>query len=114
MPSVKESVTEQLGSIGPNVREKVVTLLVDAEVEKRTNAVVSVVKKLDDAVLALRKVSKPDVETFNADGTVASATFSKPRLDEMKKTQETIAKLEKALDEAFDKSDFQKVFDLSK
>lgn len=114
MPSVKEAVTEQLGSIGPSVREKVVTLLVDAEVEKRTTAVVAVVRKLDEANAALRKVNRADMETFNEDGSVATATFTKQRLDEIKKTKETIAKLEKALDEAFEKSDFQKVFELSK
>ena len=114
MPSVKESVTEQLGAVGPSVREKVVTLLVDAEIEKRTNAVVAVVRKLDEANAALKKINRPDTETYNEDGSVASASFTKQRLDEVKKTKETIAKLEKALDEAFDKSDFQKVFELSK
>jgi DNA-binding transcriptional regulator GbsR (MarR family) len=114
MPSVKESVTEQLGNIGPSVREKVVTLLVDAEVEKRTNAVVAVVRKLDEANAALKKINRADNETFNEDGSVATATFTKTRLDDIKKNKEIIAKLEKALDEAFEKSDFQKVFDLSK
>ena len=114
MTTVKETVTERLGNVGPTVRESVVTLLVNAEVDRRTTAVVTVVKKLYEATAALKKINRADVETFNEDGTVASAAFSKPRLEDIKKSKETIAKLEKALEEAFDKSDFQKVFDLTK
>ena len=114
MPSVKEVVTERLGSVGPVVRDKVINILVETEVEKRTTAVVNVVRKLDEAVVALRKVNKPDIETFNADGSVASAQFSKTRLDDIKKAKEVVEKLEAALENAFEKSDFTKVFELGK
>lgn len=114
MPSVKEVVTERLGSVGPVVRDKVIDILVDAEVEKRTTAVVNVVRKLDEAVVALRKINKPDNETFNEDGSVATTSFSKARLDDIKKTKEIVSKLEAALELAFDKSDFTKVFELGK
>jgi hypothetical protein len=112
--TVKQLVTDRLGAIGPVVQSKVVDLLVDQEVERRVKAVSVLVAKLDELNGNLKKIDRADVETFNQDGSPATATFTKARLEEIKKAKEQIAKIEKALDMAFENNDFQKVFDLAK
>jgi hypothetical protein len=113
-PTVKQLVTQRLAeNAGGVVREKVVTLMVEEEIEKRTVAVVAVVKKLDEATKALKKVNVPDNEQFDVDGKVVSATYSKTKLDDIKKAKELLAKLTKALDLALEQNNFDKVFELA-
>lgn len=110
--SIKEAVAEKLASNGNTVREAVVELLAEEETQKRVTAAVSAVKKLTDIQKEQKKINKADVETFNADGSVASSQYTKGRLDEIKKLNEQISKVEAALTEAFDNNNFQKLFDL--
>ena len=115
MVTVRTLVAERLGdTVGVTVRDRVVDVLVEEELTKRSNATVAVVRKLDEAVAALRKVDRPDTETFNSDGTPASQTYSKARLDEIKKAKELVDKLSNALDKAFENNDFSKVLELGK
>jgi len=113
MSTIKEVVTEKLGAVGPAVREQVIVNLVASETDRRTQASLTVVKKLDEANASLKKINRADNETFNEDGSVATATFTKSRLEEIKKLKETIQKLETALETAFEKSDFTKLFELA-
>lgn len=113
MSTVKELVTERLGTIGSTVREKVVAQLVETEVQKRTEAVVFVVKRLDESNEQLKKINRGDLVTYNEDGSVASTGWSKGRVDEIKKIKESIQKLENALELAFEKNDFQKIMEFT-
>lgn len=114
MTTVKQLVTDRLGGVGPTVREKVVDLMVDQEIDRRVKAVSALVTKLDEINTNLKKIDRADVETFNQDGTVATSSFTKARLEEIKKAKEQATKIEKALDQAFENNDFQKVFELAK
>jgi hypothetical protein len=111
-PSVKETVVNRLARTGLAVRDAVIDILVKEETEKRVVAATKAVNKLSELEKELKKLSKPDVETFNVDMSPATSSFSKSRVEEIKKVREQIAKVEKALTEAFENNDFQKLLDL--
>lgn len=110
---LKVLVAEKLASAGPSVKEKVLTNLFDKELDRRTAAVMKIVDKLDAFEKDLKKKEKGDIETFDAKGKALPAVFSKQRNEELKKLRENITKHEKALELAFDKSDFSKVLELA-
>lgn len=110
-------IANTLAAQAASVREMVKTKLVEAEQKARADAVLAVVEKLTAANKALFKM-KPDVVSYNADGTTAGEGYSQAKLDERKKALEEIAKLEKALAAAIApaegaKHDFSKVKELA-
>lgn len=105
MPTINEQVAEKLAEISPTVESKVVDLMVDKEVSRRVELITQGLGKLSDWEREGRKLSKPDVETFNEDGSQASAVFSKSHLDALTKHNERVAKLTRALDKAIDAGD---------
>lgn len=108
--SLQEHIAEQIAKCAPQVEGEVVTAIVDREVKKRSTAVVQCLDKLSKLEGELRRV-KPDSVAFNADGTVASALFTKPALEARDKLVQRIDKVKKAIDKAFDKKpDFSDVY----
>lgn len=105
MPSINEQVAEKLAGISPTVSGKVVDLLVDKEVNRRVELITQGLGKLSEMERETRKLSKPDVETFNTDLTPATPQFSKARVDEIGKQRQKVEKLTKALDKAIDDGD---------
>lgn len=114
MNEIRAKVVEQLATANGTVREKVIDHLYQEELAKRTAATLKVVGKLEDAEKEFRKLEKPDVETYAADNTVASASFSKERNEARKKNREEAAKLEAALKAALEENKFDKVLELGK
>ena len=123
--NVKEAVKQQVTGLLAEVADKVKSSapevfgrLRDSMVEKEVAIRVS---KLDAAFASrlemqqsLRKIDRPDQETYNADGTVATATYTKARLEEIKKVKEVLAKLETAMEKALSEGDFAKLKDFAK
>lgn len=90
------------------LRAALVTSLADQELEVRGKALMSVYDEIVKTKAEIKKV-KPDHETYNLDGTTASATYSKAKVEEVKKLNDKLAKLEKAFSLAVDQNDFSKV-----
>lgn len=69
-----------------------------------------VISDLDDAKKAANRV-RPDAVTYDGEGRILSEAFTKAKLEEHKKAQELIVKLETALNEALDETvpNFEKV-----
>jgi hypothetical protein len=114
MSSINEAVAEKLANISPVVNEKVVDLLVDKEVNRRVELITQGLAKLNEAERETRKLSKPNAETFNADGSVATTAFTKDALDALNKHNEKTEKLRKALDKAVDSGDIGDLTNLVK
>jgi len=111
MASIKELVSERVGSLGPAVQEGVVTVLVEQEKEKRVKAVLGAMNLISDTQKELKKV-KPD-QTFDATNKLVGETFSKTNMEAKKKLEEKIAKVEAALVLATsDTPDFKKLFEV--
>jgi F0F1-type ATP synthase beta subunit len=98
MATLKEDVAAKIAGLGPEVQSGVVEVLVEQVRKKRIDAVLTALNLKDEKEKELKKI-KP-VQTFNADSTVASETFSKADNDNRKKLTETVTKIEKALNEA--------------
>jgi len=98
MATLKEAVAEKIAGLGPEVQAGVVDVLVEQVKKKRMDAILTGLNLKDEKEKELKKI-KP-VQTFNADSTVASETFSKADNDNRKKLTEALAKIEKALNEA--------------
>jgi hypothetical protein len=110
MATLKETVAERIAGLGPAVQEGVVSVLVEQVKKKRTDAILTALNLKDEKEKELKKI-KP-TQTFNADNSVASETFSKADNDNRKKLTESLAKIEKALNEALDpeKPNYENLF----
>ena len=66
------------------VQETYITKLVQKEVEQRVDLLDKAMQKRFSCLTELNKVNRPDVETFDADGKLASGTYTKERLKAIK------------------------------
>ena len=105
---VAENLTKQ-GS--QKVVDTVVDVLVQKEVTRRADALTAALKLHDDARKELLKF-KADVVNYNEDGSVASSTWSKAKLDEKKKTTEKMEKIERSIVKATEKDDWSDLYNL--
>lgn len=113
MSNINTAVADRLANIAPVVSEKVINHLVEKEVNRRADAVILALSTIDKLTSDLKKF-KPDIVSYNGDGTEASANWSKPKLDEKNKVESTIAKLNKAVEKALTENDFGDLFNLTK
>lgn len=102
--SIHEAVAEQVSKIAPVVKERVVNLLVEKEVNRRTELISQGLTRLSELDKENRKLSKPDHVTYSGDGT-KSEVFSKDQFEQREKLHEKIDKLEKAIAKAIDNGD---------
>jgi predicted transcriptional regulator len=107
--NVRAQVAQTLADVGKEqVRAAVVAKLVQDEVQSRTELVLKNLNDLSRLRNDLKKI-KPDQQSFDAQGKIVSETYSKSKLDELNKTNEQIAKLEKGLELALEKDDYSKL-----
>lgn len=110
--SVHAKVAEQISAINPKVEDKVVGVLVDRELTKRSDALVMVLDALAKLENDLKKL-KPDMEMYSPeDGSLAASAFSKIKNEEKKKLNEKITKYTNAINKALDKGDYGDVYNL--
>lgn len=86
----------------------VIENLAGKEIESRVNKTLAAVDALRLARQTLKKI-KPDLESFDGEGKLVAATFSKAKHEERKKLQEKIEQLDGALTEVFEKQNFEKL-----
>lgn len=110
MSTLKETVAEKIAALGPQVHEAVASALADQVKEKRVKAVLTALNLKEEKEKELKKI-KPE-QTFDAEGKVVSEFYTKPNFEARKKVVETVAKIEKALNEALDpeKPNYENLF----
>ncbi len=96
---IRNKVTTLLSNSSAMVQTNVVNHLVEIELKKRADLVLDGLKKLDEANEGLKKI-KPDMTTFNGDGTKKDESYSQNKINELKKAKEKAANIEKALEQA--------------
>jgi transcription termination factor NusB len=112
--AVKSDVAALLANSGGTVREIVVKQLAQAEINKRTESVMKVLTKIDDKHNELKKLQRQGAVSFNASGQpIGEPSFTKDQVEQIKKANEHIEKLQKALDTAFTTSDFSKLHEVA-
>lgn len=106
---IKNQVAELLADAATGcekVKDIVIQKLYDAELQRRVDAAIRCVSQLEEIERDLKKISKPDVETYNADGSVANTSYSKEKVEQIKNKTKEKEKLEQALMQALEKNDF--------
>ena len=107
-------VAERVKNTGTRVYEKLRDSMVECEVVNRVGLLEKALGQRTAMLAELRKLEKPDVETFDMDGKVTSSSWSKQRTEELKKKREQLQRLESAIDAALGENDFQKLKDVTK
>lgn len=112
--TIMDKVSDSLSNVSEDVNKRVVDVLVERDKEKRVNAIVAGLNKIDELTKKSFSLNKGDQVSYNEDGTVASATFSKERLVEKNKNKEILEKWTSAVDKAISKGDMSKLYDMVK
>jgi hypothetical protein len=107
-------VADRVKESGPQVYARLRDAMVEREISSRADLMEKAFQRREQLQLDFRKVNKPDNETFNADGTTANASYSKPRLEEIKKAREVLEKLESAMEKALVGNDFKALKEVCK
>jgi hypothetical protein len=95
-------------------RGKFLHVLADRESEKRVSALVIGFDNIQKLENEYRKLNRPDdVRYHDAEGTQASSTFSKGRIDELKRLKERIEKYDRAFNEAVAHGKFDELWKLN-
>lgn len=102
-------VASRIKESGPQVYARLRDAMVEKEIASRVDLLDKAFQKRFQLLTDLRKVDRPDQETYNADGSVATASYTKPRLEEIRKAKEALAKHENALEKALASNDFSKL-----
>ncbi len=112
--TLRERVNERIASATVEVQNQ----FVDAEAKKETASRVTALSEacavMDKLYKELQKIDRPDVVNVDREGKpVGEGVFTKKRADQIKKTEEILAKWEAALGAAWD-GDFKKLRELLK
>jgi hypothetical protein len=102
-------VADKIKGSGEAVRARLVDAMVEKELASRVECLDKAFQRRFELLTNLRKIERPDTETYNADGTVASASYTKARIEEIKKAKEALEKHENALEKALSTNDFSKL-----
>lgn len=98
--SIAAKVAAKVKSLGASaVEEAAINIMADRTLKKRTDAVVTVVDKIDSSERELRKLVADQVN-YDGEGKKTSETFSKAVVESRAKINQQLAKLRKALDKA--------------
>lgn len=96
----------------PKVIDGVVEKLTNAEIEKRQETVIKALESIRQIDRDLKKM-KPDQNSFDGDGNLVTATYSKDEAKKIKDLKNKKAKLDEAINLALsDKPDFSKLNNL--
>ncbi len=109
--SIGQKVAASITDAGPAILSKVIDKLASLEIEKRADALLNGVNAAISAKRELQKI-KPDQQSFDASGKVVTETYSKAKVEERKKAEEKLAKIEAAVEKAVNKNDFSGVLGL--
>lgn len=113
-PTIREAVAEALGTLSDRTRAAVVEHFAAEEATKQATAIVSGLSKLS-ALEKERVRIKPVPAGFNAGGeAIGEPMFSKDQIEQMKKLDEQMEKLVKAINKADEKADFGDLYNLTK
>jgi len=111
LPSITEEVAKGIAS-NEKIKDIVVKTLVDKEVLRRANSIVSAIDKIPELDKELNKI-KPDISAqYDANGhEINRAAFSKEKIKQVNEIKGRIAKLEKAINKALE-GDFSEIFNI--
>lgn len=102
-------VSDKIKGAGDAIRNRLVETMVEKELASRVDCLDKAFQKRFELLNNLNKINRADTETYDADGKVATQSYTKPRLEEIKKAKEALEKHENALEKALTSNDFTKL-----
>lgn len=105
-----KSLVDQRQEAG-EVRNAVIQKLADDIIQDRTQMLLTALKKKDELTKNLYRI-KPDNVLYHPDGSKANESYTKPKLEELKKAKEALDKIEKSIDKAVLKADYEGIKNL--
>ena len=112
--SLQVTIAEKLREFNSNkIIDSVVDRLVDVEVSNRINICVQAVNLYEDLLVESKKI-KPDIVSFNDDGSPANVLWSKQKIEEKNKMSDKITKINKTISRALEENNWKDLFDLVK
>ena len=112
---IHTEVAEIVSKSNGEVRQRVVNSLVEERLKKNESLILDGLGKLKTMRTELEQAKRKGSVNYGLDGKpLGSPSFTKAQIDEMKKSQEKLTKLEKALETALDKGDYSKLAEASK
>lgn len=111
--SIREKIADQLANITPSVVDQVVEAIATRETNKRSEAIIKVIDKLDQAEKEMKKLERPDQVFYNDKNEVDVAVFSEGRKNERMKKAKLIERLTNAITKAIEKGDMQDVYNMA-
>lgn len=112
--TIRDAVSASLGALSGRTRALVIEHFAEKEAGKQADALVKGLEKLNDLEREKKRLDRPDIESFNSDGSTAATAFSKERIEQRKKLTEQIDKLVRSIAKADDKADFGDLYNLVK
>lgn len=110
---INKQVMESVNSSKDKILDAITNKFVQDELNRRTD----LLTRLVTTTTTFRKEGakiKPDLTTYNIDGSVASESWSKAQLDKKKKFEEKLAKADKAFERALNENDYNPIENLIK
>lgn len=90
------------------VRQRIINELADELIAERVGWLRAALQKRDELAKKVNQV-RPDLVGYDVDGKKVSETYSKSRLDELRKTKEELEKADRAIDKAVKDADYELV-----
>ena len=106
--TLNNEVSEQIKGLGPAIRDGVKAKFVQEELTRRTDLLARLIVAINNFRKEGFKI-KPDVLSFNVDGSPATTAWSKPQLEKQKKFTEKMTKAEKTFEAALNNNEYDKV-----
>lgn len=100
-------IAERLASSGETVKNLVIDLLVQKEVDLRVNQISAALVNLTKLETQLSRTDRPDIKTYNKDGSVASELYSDARIKEINSAKKKIDSIRNAINTALEKGDYE-------
>lgn len=98
--TLQMKVAERVTELSPTILDQAVDVIAKKEIDCAVDIVTQGIAKLDELTRDLKKIDKPDVNNYDAEGTLIGESWTKGRLDQRKKLNDRIAKLEKVVSRA--------------
>jgi UDP-N-acetylmuramoylalanine-D-glutamate ligase len=100
MSTIQEEVAKKISDSGNTVKETVISALAQLEINRRVELITKGIAKQDTLKKEFDKINRDDVVTYIKG--VQTSAMSDARFKEIKKAEEGLEKLSKALDKALD------------
>ncbi len=100
MSTIQEEVAKKIIGSGTTVKEIVVDTLAQIEINRRVELITKGISKQDTLKKEFDKINRDDITTYIKD--VPTSAMSDARFKEIKKAEEGLEKLTKAIDKALE------------